>query len=65
MQIKDVLLPLVGDPGPSAIAAIEKCVAMAGGIGARVSALAVETEIAVRPQVMCCKGRNWKCSHWR
>jgi nucleotide-binding universal stress UspA family protein len=52
MQIKDVLLPLVGDPGPSAIAAIEKCVAMAGGIGARVSALAVETEIAVRPQVM-------------
>jgi nucleotide-binding universal stress UspA family protein len=52
MSIKDVLLPLVGDPGPAAIIAIEKCVAMASRMGARVSALAVETDIPVRPQVM-------------
>jgi nucleotide-binding universal stress UspA family protein len=51
MPIKDILLPLVGDPSAAAVAAIEKCVAVAGGIGARVSALAVEVEIPVRPQV--------------
>ena len=51
MPIKDILLPLVGDPSPAAVAAIEKCVAMAGVIGARVSALAVEVDIPVRPQV--------------
>jgi nucleotide-binding universal stress UspA family protein len=51
MPIKDILLPLVGDPNPAALAAIEKCVAMASGIGARVLALAVEMEIPVRPQV--------------
>jgi nucleotide-binding universal stress UspA family protein len=51
MPIKDILLPLVGDPSPAAVAAIEKCVAMARGVGTRVSALAVEVEISVRPQV--------------
>jgi nucleotide-binding universal stress UspA family protein len=51
MPIKDILLPLVGDPNPAALAAIEKCAAMASGIGARVLALAVEMEIPVRPQV--------------
>lgn len=51
MPIKDVLLPLVGEPDAAAVAAIEKCVAVAGDIGARVAAMAVETEIAVRPKV--------------
>ncbi len=51
MPIKDVLLPLVGEPDEAAVAAIEKCVAVAGHIGARVAAMAVETEIAVRPKV--------------
>jgi nucleotide-binding universal stress UspA family protein len=52
MSIKDVLLPLVGDPSPAMVAAIEKCLSIASGLGARVSALAVETDIPVRPQVM-------------
>jgi nucleotide-binding universal stress UspA family protein len=42
MPIKDVLLPLVGEPSAAAIAAIDKCVAMAGNIGARVTAAAAE-----------------------
>jgi nucleotide-binding universal stress UspA family protein len=52
MPIKDVLLPLVGDPSPATIVAIEKCIAVAGHIGARVTAMAVEQGIPVRPQVM-------------
>jgi nucleotide-binding universal stress UspA family protein len=52
MAIKDILLPLVGEPSVEAIAAIDKCVAMAGGIGARVTAMAVEEDILVRPQVV-------------
>lgn len=51
MPIKDILLPLVGEPDAAAIAAIEKCAAVAGGIGARVTAMAVETEVMVRPKV--------------
>jgi nucleotide-binding universal stress UspA family protein len=51
MAIKDVLLPLVGEPGAAAIAAIDKCMALAGDIGARVTAIAVEEDILVRPQV--------------
>ncbi len=51
MAIKDVLLPLVGEPTPAAIAAIDKCMAAAGGIGARVTAIAVEQDILVRPKV--------------
>ena len=50
MPIKDVLLPLVGEPGEQAIAAIEKCVAVAGDFGARVVALAIEQDVHVRPQ---------------
>ncbi len=42
MAIKDAFLPLVGEPDPAAIAAIDKCIAMAGNIGARVTAAAAE-----------------------
>jgi nucleotide-binding universal stress UspA family protein len=52
MSIKDVLLPLVGEPGVAAIAAIDKCVALAGRIGARVTAIAAEEDISVRPRVL-------------
>ena len=52
MAIKDVLLPLVGEPSAAAIAAIDKCVAVAGHLGARITAVAVEKDISVRPQVM-------------
>lgn len=51
MPIRDVLLPLVGETGAAAIAAIDKCTAVAGDIGAQVTAMAVETDIAVRPRV--------------
>ena len=51
MPIKDILLPLVGEPDAAAIAAIDKCAAVAGDIGARVTAMAVETEVMVRPKV--------------
>jgi len=52
MPIKDILLPLVGEPGAAVNAAIEKCVAVAGDIGARITALAVEEDILVRPKVL-------------
>jgi nucleotide-binding universal stress UspA family protein len=52
MAIKDILLPLVGEPSPAAIAAIDKCMAVAGDIGAKVTAMAVEEDILVRPKVM-------------
>jgi nucleotide-binding universal stress UspA family protein len=52
MPIRDILLPLVGEPSAAAIAAIDKCVAMAGDIGAQVTAMAVEEDILVRPKVM-------------
>jgi len=48
MVIKDVLLPLVGEPSA---AAIEKCTAVAGNIGARVTAMVVEQDVLVRPKV--------------
>ena len=51
MPIKDVLLPLVGDPDAAAIAAIDKCMAVAGDIGTQVTAMAVEQDISVRPKV--------------
>src|SRR5215470_5382308 len=51
MPIKDILLPLVGEPDDRAIAAIEKCVAVAGDIAARIEALAIEEDVSVRPQV--------------
>ena len=52
MAIKDILLPLVGEPNAAAIAAIDKCVAVAGDFGARVTALAVEEDLLVRPKVV-------------
>jgi nucleotide-binding universal stress UspA family protein len=52
MQIKEIFLPLVGEPGEGAIAAIEKCVAVSGDFGARILALAVEQEIPFRPQTI-------------
>jgi nucleotide-binding universal stress UspA family protein len=52
MPIRDVMLPLVGEPDAAAIAAIDKCMAVAGDIGARVMAIAVEEDIWVRPRVM-------------
>ena len=51
MPIRDILLPLVGEPSVAATAAIDKCMAVAGDIGARVSAVAVEQDILVRPKV--------------
>jgi nucleotide-binding universal stress UspA family protein len=56
MAIKDVLLPLVGEPNAAATMAIDKCVAVAGDIGARVTAIAVEQEIMVRPTVAMMSG---------
>jgi nucleotide-binding universal stress UspA family protein len=58
MPIKDVLLPLVGQSDDRAIAAIEKCVAVAGDLAARVEALAIEEDIAVRPQVKVLSARD-------
>jgi nucleotide-binding universal stress UspA family protein len=52
MAIKDILLPLVGEPNAAAIAAIERCMAVAGDFGARVTAMAVEEDILVRPKVV-------------
>jgi nucleotide-binding universal stress UspA family protein len=52
MAIKDILLPLTGEPSAAAIAAIEKCAAVAGDFGARVTAIAVEEDILVRPKVV-------------
>ena len=52
MPIKDVFLPLVGEPNEAAVAAIDKCVAVSGDFGARISAFAVEEDIPVRPRVM-------------
>jgi nucleotide-binding universal stress UspA family protein len=52
MPIKEVFLPLVGEPGEGTIAAIEKCVAVSSDLGARILALAVEQEIPFRPQTI-------------
>lgn len=52
MAIKDIFLPLVGVPDAAAVAAIDKCVAVAGGFGARVTAMAVEEDVMVRPKVV-------------
>jgi nucleotide-binding universal stress UspA family protein len=53
MPIKDVFLPLIGPPHGPTLAAIEKCVAVAGDLGARITALALEEEdVFVRPKVV-------------
>ncbi|WP_439403019.1 universal stress protein [Bradyrhizobium sp. DASA03068] len=52
MPIKDVFLPLVGQPRGPALVAIEKCVAAAADLGARITALALEEDVFERPKVM-------------
>src|ERR1700692_305609 len=52
MAIKDIFLPLLGEPDAAAIAAIDKCVAVSGDLGARVTAMAFEEDIPVRPTVV-------------
>jgi nucleotide-binding universal stress UspA family protein len=52
MPIKDVFLPLIGEPRAPALAAIEKCVAVAADLGARITALALEDDAFVRPKVV-------------
>ena len=52
MPIKDVFLPLIGEPRASTLAAIEKCVAVAASLGARVTGLALEDDVFVRPKVV-------------
>jgi nucleotide-binding universal stress UspA family protein len=52
MPIKDVFLPLVGQPHGRALAAIEKCVAVAADLGARITALALEDDVFERPKVV-------------
>lgn len=52
MPLKDVFLPLVGQPRGPALAAIEKCVAVAADLGARITALALEEDVFVRPKVL-------------
>jgi hypothetical protein len=52
MPIRDILLLLVGEPSAAAIAVIDRCVAVAGNIGAQVTAIAIEEDILVRPKVM-------------
>ncbi len=57
-MIKDILLPLVSESSPAAIAAIDKCMAVAGGLGAHVTAMTVEENILVRPKVTISSGLN-------
>jgi len=52
MPIKDVFMPLVGQPRGPALAAIEKCVAVTAELGARITALALEEEVYERPKVL-------------
>ena len=52
MTIKDVLLPLLGDPSPGVISAIAKCVNVASSFDAEITALAIEEDVSVRPRVM-------------
>jgi hypothetical protein len=58
MPIKDVFLPLVGQPRGPALAAIEKCVAVAADLGARITALALEDDVFVRPKWCSRQMRN-------
>ncbi|MBW7961183.1 universal stress protein [Bradyrhizobium sp. BR 10261] len=52
MPIKDVFLPLFGEPRAPRLAAIEKCVAVAADLGARITGLALEEDAFVRPKVV-------------
>lgn len=50
MPIKDVFLPLFGEPCDPTLAAIEKCVAVSSDLGARITGLALEDDVFVRPK---------------
>lgn len=52
MPIKDVFLPLIGEPRAPTLAAIEKCVAVATDLGARITGLALEDDVFVLPKVV-------------
>jgi nucleotide-binding universal stress UspA family protein len=52
MPIKDVFLPLVGQPRAATLAAIEKCVAVAADLGARITGLALEDDAFVLPKAV-------------
>lgn len=52
MPIKDVFLPLFGEPRAPTLAAIEKCVAVAADLGARITGLALDDDVFVRPKVV-------------
>ncbi|MCP3445773.1 universal stress protein [Bradyrhizobium sp. CCGUVB14] len=52
MPIKDVFLPLIGQPRSSTLATIEKCVAVAADLGARITGLALEDDAFTRPKVV-------------
>lgn len=52
MPVKDVLLPLLGEPNKPALAAIEACVAVAADLGARITAFAIEDNAHTRPKVL-------------
>ncbi|MGY8633248.1 universal stress protein [Bradyrhizobium sp. 14AA] len=58
MPIKDVFLPLVGQPHGPALVAIEKCVAVAADLGARITALALEEDVFERPKVIVLDDAN-------
>ncbi|HLG80045.1 MAG TPA: universal stress protein [Bradyrhizobium sp.] len=45
-------MPLVGEPTEAARAAVYKCVAICGDFGARVTGIAVEEHVLVRPKVL-------------
>jgi nucleotide-binding universal stress UspA family protein len=52
MPIKDVFLPLVGQPRAATLAAIEKCVAVAADLGASITGLALEDDAFVLPKAV-------------
>ena len=52
MPVKDVLLPLTGQPSTPALAAVEACVAAGAALGARITAFAVEEDVPVQPKVL-------------
>ena len=51
MSVRDILLPLVGASSRTTMQAVEKCVMLARGLDARVTALAIETEDNAPPSV--------------
>lgn len=60
MPIKDVFLPLVGEPRGSAPVVIEKCATVAAELGARINALALEEEVFERPKLMLPYGPRFR-----